>query len=213
MRRFTRRRAVLLAGLVTLLMLVSSCSGGSSGKAAPKPSSAGGSVASSTTAANGVNPNTPETAVAGDIPDTQVYVPYAGAGYTIKVPQGWARTDTATGAIFSEHFNTERLDSTAAASAPTVASVRSSTVPQLQGAGNGFVLKDVTAVTRPGGTAVLTTYQATSAPDPVTSKSVALDVERYDFWKNGTTVTVTLSAAKGSDNVDPWKTITTSLAW
>jgi hypothetical protein len=204
--------------LVAGVVLVSSCSGSSS-KAAPKPStSAAGSATSgagtgASTTAGGVNPNTPETAVPGDIPDTQVFVPFTGAGYTIKVPQGWARTDTATGAAFSDHFNTERLDRSAAASAPTAASVRSIVVPQLQAANAGFSLKDVTTATRPAGAVVVTTYQANSSPDPVTNKAVALEVERYDFWKNGTTVTVTLSAAKGSDNVDPWKTITDSLTW
>jgi hypothetical protein len=203
----------VLTGLAVTVVLVSSCSSGSSGsKAAPKPVN-DSSGSTSTTAGNGVNPNTPETAVAGDIPDTQVYVPFTGAGYTIKVPQGWARADLSTGAVFSEHFNTERLESSTAPSAPTVSSVRSATVPQLQGANAGFVLKAVTTVTRPAGTVVLTTYQANSAPDPVTNKSVVLDVERYDFWKNGSTVTVALSAAKGSDNVDPWKTITNSFTW
>jgi hypothetical protein len=203
----------VLTGLAVTVVLVSSCSSGSSGsKAAPKAVN-DSSGSTSTTAGNGVNPNTPETAVVGDIPDTQVYVPFTGAGYTIKVPQGWARADLSTGAVFSEHFNTERLESSTAPSAPTVSSVRSATVPQLQGANAGFVLKAVTTVTRPAGTVVLTTYQANSAPDPVTNKSVVLDVERYDFWKNGSTVTVALSAAKGSDNVDPWKTITNSFTW
>jgi hypothetical protein len=213
MRNLRHRRAVALAGLAVTAVLVSSCSSGSTGaKAAPKPADAS-SGSTTTTAANGVNPNTPETAVAGDIPDTQVYVPFAGAGYTIKVPQGWARADLSTGAVFSDHFNTERLESSTAPAAPTVSSVRSATIPQLQGANAGFVLKTVTTVARPAGTVVSTTYQANSAPDPVTNKSVALDVERYDFWRNGTTVTVTLSAAKGSDNVDPWKTITNSFTW
>ena len=74
-------------------------------------------------------------------------------------------------------------------------------------------MKSVSTVIRPAGSVVLTTYQANSAPDPVTNKYVVLDVERYDYWKNGTMVTVTLSAPTGSDNVDPWKTITDSLAW
>jgi hypothetical protein len=56
-------------------------------------------------------------------------------------------------------------------------------------------------------------YNATSATDAVTGKSVTLDVERYLFWHKGTLVTLTLSSAKGSDNVDPWKTVTDSLTW
>jgi len=38
-------------------------------------------------------------------------------------------------------------------------------------------------------------------------------VERYEFWKNGTAVIITLSSAAGSDNVDPWKTVTDSFVW
>ena len=77
----------------------------------------------------------------------------------------------------------------------------------------GFKLGTVTTVNRPAGTAVLITYQADSPPDPVTGKTLTLDVERYEFWQNGMQATITLSAPKGSDNVDPWKTITDSFGW
>jgi hypothetical protein len=60
---------------------------------------------------------------------------------------------------------------------------------------------------------VLVTYRASSAADAVTGKRVTLDVERYEFWRNGTQVTITLSAPQGSDNVDPWKRVTESFAW
>ncbi len=215
-------RAVVVGALLPAAVFLSSCSGGSSNKATPKTSngaanasstSASGTVSSTGAGGTGVNPNASEAVVPGDIPDTQVYVPYGGAGYQIKVPQGWARADTQTGAVFTDHFNTERLDRGTAAAAPTVGSVRSVTVPQLQSTNAGFALKDVTTVTRPAGTVVLTTYRANSATDPVTNKYVVLDVERYDFWKNGMLVTVTLSGPKGSDNVDPWKTITDSFTW
>ena len=77
----------------------------------------------------------------------------------------------------------------------------------------GFSLGNVTSVTRPAGQAVLVTYRADSAADAVTGKRVVLDVERYEFWRNGTTVTLTLSAPKGADNVDPWKKVTNSFSW
>ena len=63
------------------------------------------------------------------------------------------------------------------------------------------------------GPVVLVTYRANSAPDPVTGKSVVLDVERYEMWHNGTRATITLSAPQGSDNVDPWRTVTDSFRW
>jgi hypothetical protein len=50
-------------------------------------------------------------------------------------------------------------------------------------------------------------------PDTVTGKSVTEAVERYAFWGNGQEAVLTLSGPNGSDNVDPWRTITDSLRW
>jgi hypothetical protein len=83
----------------------------------------------------------------------------------------------------------------------------------VQAGAHGFVLRNVSEVTRPAGTVVLITYRAQSAADTVTGKSVVLDIERYEYWRNGTSVTLTLSAPTGSDNVDPWKKVTESFAW
>jgi hypothetical protein len=38
-------------------------------------------------------------------------------------------------------------------------------------------------------------------------------VERYEFWRAGHEVVLTLSAPVGSDNVDPWRKVTDSFAW
>lgn len=42
----------------------------------------------------GVDPNAAEQSPPGDIPDNQVFVPYAfpGRAYTVSVPEGWSRT-------------------------------------------------------------------------------------------------------------------------
>ena len=76
-----------------------------------------------------------------------------------------------------------------------------------------FALGNVTSVTRKAGPAVLITYNAASPADPVTGKSVATAVERYEFWKGGQEVVLTLSGPQGSDNVDPWRTVTDSFGW
>lgn len=68
-------------------------------------------------------------------------------------------------------------------------------------------------VQRAAGPAVLITYQAISAPDAVTGKSVTEAVERYEFWRGGQEVVLTLSAPQGADNVDPWRMITDSFRW
>ena len=59
----------------------------------------------------------------------------------------------------------------------------------------------------------MATYEIGSPPNPVTGKRALLAVERYIFFHNGTIVELTLSGAKGADNVDPWKAVSNSLTW
>jgi len=40
-----------------------------------------------------------------------------------------------------------------------------------------------------------------------------MNVERYAFWRAGTTVILTLSGPQGADNVDPWRMVTDSFGW
>jgi hypothetical protein len=170
---------------------------------------AGGSVAAAP------DPNAPEVAAAGDIPDNQVFVPFAAAGtsFTVSVPQGWAQSTAGTATVFTDKFNSVRIDVQPRATAPDIASVLTQDVPRLQAATAGFVLGDVRAVSRSAGPAVLVTYAATSARDAVTGKSVTEAVERCVFWKAGQEVALTLSGPQGADNVDPWRKITDSFRW
>ena len=164
---------------------------------------------------------TADAAVAGDIPDNQAFVAVSsptgatspGAGYLISVPEGWARTTDGAATVFSDKFNTVRIETAAMAVAPTVASVTSGEVPAIASSATGYKAGKVVAATRKSGPVIVSTYQMTSAPNAVTSKTVALDVERYEFWKNGTVAIVTLSSAAGSDNVDPWRAVTDGFAW
>ncbi|MDT4921763.1 MAG: hypothetical protein QOI15_2665, partial [Pseudonocardiales bacterium] len=63
------------------------------------------------------------------------------------------------------------------------------------------------------GTAVLVTYQDLSPVNPVTGKVTRRAVERYEFWRSGREVVLTLAAPVGSDNVDPWRKVTDGFAW
>ena len=154
-----------------------------------------------------------DVAAPGDIPDTQAFVDYSPspARYHVSVPEGWARTDLPTGASLSEMGNSIRVEAQPAPEAPTVASVTATELHALRAAGDA--VSSARLVTRPAGDAVLVHYEMRGSKDPVTGKRVALDVERYQFWTNGTTVTLTLSGNKGADNVDPWRTVTDSFRW
>jgi len=151
----------------------------------------------------------------GDIPDSQAFVAYtpSGGGYSIDVPEGWARTDLATGASFTDKLNSIRVETAPAPTAPTTASVRADEIPKIQATTDGFGLGTISTVSRPAGDAVLVKYRAGSAPDAVTGKRITQDVEHYELWNNGTLATITLTSPKGADNVDPWRTVTTSFRW
>jgi hypothetical protein len=161
------------------------------------------------------NPNAPDTNPAGDIPDNQAYVPYTPAGqdFTVSAPEGWARTISGTATTFMNKFNSVRIDAARMPAAPTIASATADELPGIRSTTNGFSPGSVSTVSRKAGQAVLITYHATSVPDAVTAKTVAQDVERYEFWRNGEEVILTLTAPAGADNVDPWHTITDSLRW
>lgn len=195
-----------LSSLVTGLVIITgavACSS-SSGSSGSSPSG------SSTTAAppKEVNP-------AGDIPDDQVFVAWSpsGGGYMVKIPEGWSRRQAGKATVFSDKFNSVRIERSSGNTAPTVASVSSGDVPAVQRSAKNVTVGKISTVQRNGGRAVLALYQVDSATDPVTGKSVRQDVERYAFWKNGTQVVITLSGAVGADNVDPWRIVTDSFRW
>ena len=155
-----------------------------------------------------------ETPPPGDIPDSTVYIPYqAPAGqYQVKVPEGWARTVTGSGVSFTDKLNTISV-TVVSAKAPTLASARAMEVPKIQRAVRHFTLAGISTVKRPAGSIVLIRYSADSQPDPVTGKVYPDAVERYEFSRNGLEAIVTVSGPKGADNVDPWRTVTTSFQW
>lgn len=198
-----------------LAVLVPACSGSSSPSstsAAPSNPPSSSSCRSATSAAAS---GSGDVLVPGDIPDTQAFVPYqATGGYTVSVPEGWARSQTGAVTTFSDKFNAIRVEVVPAPTAPSIASAKATDVPALAASAPCFAAGKVSQVSRRAGPAILITYRADSSPDPVTGKVVRQDVERYEFWRAGKgEAVITLSTPQGSDNVDPWRKVTDSFAW
>jgi hypothetical protein len=180
------------------------------GAAACGSSSSGGS-----SSANAPQPNAPEQSPPGDIPDNQAFVRFtpAGAGYSVKVPEGWARS-TAGGAVtFTDKLNSIRVEQAPAPVALTVRDARQTDIPKLAQSVKGFQAGKAASVARPAGQAIRITYLASAPPNSVTGKAGTEAVERYVFFHNGKELVVTLSGPKGADNVDPWKIVTDSVRW
>jgi hypothetical protein len=172
--------------------------------------SSGGSTAS---AASGTA--APENNPAGDIPDTQVFVPFTPATklLTVSVPEGWAQTTEGGATVFTDKLNAVRIEIQPALVPLTPDTIRQQELPGVQSDTPGYRFGAISVVKRKSGPVFLVTYQATSPPNEVTGKSGVDAVERYEFWRDGHEAILTLSGPLGADNVDPWRTITDSLQW
>jgi hypothetical protein len=154
-----------------------------------------------------------DTPTPGDIPDNQAFVRLTAPAYSLVTPEGWARTRRGGLVSLTDKYNQIAVAVTKLGTAPTVRSVTASELARLRAATPGFAKPSVTTVTRPAGRVVLVRYEARSRRDAVTGRTILNDVERYEFWKAGRLAAVTLQAPHGSDNVDPWRRITTSFRW
>ncbi|MFF8929576.1 hypothetical protein ACF1AO_20135 [Streptomyces longwoodensis] len=198
------------AGLVAVTVVgavIAGCSG----------SSSGAHSGSGSTAPVQADPAPTESNPPGDIPDNQVFVthhPTSGfTGFTVKVPEGWARTDKGATTVFTDKLNSITIATANASGAPTVTSVKNTVVPRLSATVPKFASPKVSQVTRKAGPVVLLTYQGDSAKDPVTGKVVRNAYERYAFHRQGHEVDLTLSGPVNADNVDPWRIVSDSFAW
>jgi hypothetical protein len=179
---------------------------------------AGCGSSSSSTGANAtkpVDPNAHEVSPAGDIPDDQAYVAYAppGAGFGVKVPEGWSRSSAGGAVTFTDKLNAIRIDSAPAHAPLTVARAKRTEVARLATSVKGYEPGTLSAVSRKAGSAVRITYLAAAKPNPVTGRAGTDAVERYVFFHEGKQAILTLSGPEGADNVDPWRIVTDSLTW
>ncbi|KDF01437.1 hypothetical protein Y900_021495 [Mycolicibacterium aromaticivorans JS19b1 = JCM 16368] len=190
-----------MAGGVVVISVAAAC-GARGPSSAPTPS------------AGAVQPVT-ESNPAGDIPDNQAFVSYTSAdgSYTLKYPEGWARTASGSTVTFSDKYNTMTVAPHDGFYQPSETYARTVEVPEIAAHTPGFTTADVTTAQRSAGPVIVIRYQADSAPNPVTGKSVRQDVTRYEYAHGGRGAAVTLAAPTGSDTVDPWRTITDSFRW
>lgn len=156
----------------------------------------------------------PEKNPPGDIPDSQVFVAFKSpAGFVVKVPEGWARTERKDGARFANKFNSVDIRVAASATAPTIASVKANQAVDLVKNGRAVKVTAIRSVSLPAGPAVLVVYESNSEPNQVTNKQLRLENNRYLLFKNGKLATLDLAAPLGADNVDQWKVMADSFRW
>ncbi|MGO4441420.1 hypothetical protein [Rhizobium sp. RAF56] len=150
----------------------------------------------------------------GDIPDTQVFIDFSSpAGFLLKVPEGWARSDQSSGSTFVDKLDGVIVSTEPENSAPTVEMVRSDYLARLASAERAVKVTSVEYAKLPAGRAVRVVYTSNSEPNDVTGKQVRLENERFLFFKDGKLVTVEFYAPKGADNADQWQLMSKSFRW
>ena len=161
----------------------------------------------------------PEKNPPGDIPDSQAFVVYVSqAGYTVQVPEGWARTEAAGNVAFVDKLDGLSVTLTPTQAAPptaalTVAWTNQHYLPAMIQSGRAVQIASVTAELLPAGPAIRIVYAANSDPNPVTTRQVRLESNRYLFFKDGRLAALDLYAPLGADNVDQWQLMSQSFAW
>jgi hypothetical protein len=159
-------------------------------------------------------PVAPEKNPPGDIPDNQAFVAFKSPlGFSVKVPEGWARRELPGGVSFNDKYNELQVAVSPQASAPTLASLKVNEVAALEKSPKAVRVTSVKALALPAGQALVVHYGANSDPNPVTNKAIRLDNARYYFWKAGKLATLTVSAPAGADNADQWLLMARSFAW
>lgn len=147
----TRRINVLVAaaGAAVVVGVLSGCSSTTQPSSTPPPADPTQPVA--------------ESSPPGDIPDNQAFVVYTAAdnSYSVKYPEGWARTTAGPEVMFSDKFNSITLAPHDGFYQPTEAYARTVEMPQIAATTLGFTPGQISTVSRSAGQVVLITYQAT----------------------------------------------------
>jgi hypothetical protein len=156
----------------------------------------------------------PERNPPGDIPDNQVFIDYASPlGFSVKVPEGWARQDLLDGVSFADKYGRISMSQTAAPKMLSVDEAKQTLVPVLEKSSRAVTAAAVKPVKLPAGPAIRVSYGSNSDPNPVTNKAIRLESDRYYFWKDGKLVSVNFSAPAGADNADQWEMMARSFRW
>lgn len=156
----------------------------------------------------------PEVSPPGDIPDNQAFIVFnSPAGFSVKVPEGWARKDGSNETEFTDKYNQISLVSSNLSQPLDVVYAKSALVPEIEKSGRAVKIVRVSEVKLRVGRAVKVSYDANSEPNAVTNKQIRQENERFYYAKDGKLAALTLTAPKGADNVDQWKMIASSFRW
>jgi hypothetical protein len=202
------RTGLAFVALAVAALAVAGCGGSSKPAGSPSTTTQATMTSAQTTTSSGPSALQAEanSAATGDIPDNQVFLVYHDAkeNWSMKYPEGWAQSGSASSLAFRDKNNVVRVVITKGS--PTVATVRN----QLQGA---HVQSGPQHTMVSGAPVIKVVYTTQSAPNAVTGKSVTLMVDRYYLSHGSKEAIVDLGTPQGVDNVDAYRLMIESFRW
>jgi len=142
----------------------------------------------------------------GDIPDSAVYLRYQGRGFSVEYVEGWLQTAGAHGVTFGDKDSSVAAEMRTRVAGALPVYVQRADLPRLAHT-PGFRQGALSHDTIGGYPALRLAYHGQSAPDAVTGKTVALQVDRYYVNGPRALAVLTLSTPLGVDNVDAFRRI------
>jgi hypothetical protein len=212
------RLARAATAAAVLIVAPAGCGGGTPTPAPPTAALTGPATSAGPApapSASSVAPGTPvpvESNPPGDIPDTVAFVRWTAAGGRVSVthPEGWTQVAVPGGARFSDKLNSVAVTA-GPGTLPSVAQARTR-APGLAEPGRAFELRSVESARLPAGQAVRVVWRVNSPPAEVTGKVYRDEVVTYLVAApGGRLVRLDLAGPVGSDNVDPYRTMSESL--
>jgi len=154
----------------------------------------------------------PEVSPLGDIPDSQAFIPFAGQGFSVKVPEGWAQSVAGDATTFADKFNKVRVILLPDPGAKGPEAGKEAMIRALSN-GRAVEIRKSGMVKTAAGPALHVVFDSNSEPNPVTTKQLRQENEAYVWGRGHQMVELVLSAPKGADNVDSWRLMSSSFRW
>jgi hypothetical protein len=154
-----------------------------------------------------------QQAAAGDIPDNQVFLLFRNGlgGYSMKYPEGWARTGSRGVVTFRDKNNLVRIAVVNGAS--TTVGAATADMKGLKTSTPSLHFDRPISLTIAGKHVVKVVYTTESRPNSVTGKRVVLSVDRYYAPGPGKHAVVDLGTPRGVDNIDAYRLMIESFRW
>jgi hypothetical protein len=177
----------------------------------------GGSASPSTAGTSNPNPTSgtgQDQSANGDIPDTATFLKFQGSHYSLEYVEGWVQQTLANdNVLFTDKDSFVKVTLQPLPSGSLNEYVAGPGMAQSAQEFHQFTGAKVMNGALPAGASVLVTFQALSAPDTVTGKSVTITVNRYFIQGPQFMAILTQAAPLGVDNVDAFLRIARSFTW